>query len=129
VKNKITVVLNKIDCSQLPACLMQQDGLDIIYLSAKTRVGIDLLQEHLKNIMGYQASTEGQFTARRRHLTALETAKDAVLRGKNNLLVAKAGELLAEELRIANLALGEITGKVSSDELLGKIFATFCIGK
>ena len=72
---------------------------------------------------------KGAFTARRRHLDALRRAQACYLRGLKALEEAHAGELLAEELRLSHLALGEITGAMSSDELLGAIFSEFCIGK
>lgn len=122
---EITLVHNKIDLSNSPASIKENE----IALSAKTGEGIELLRDHLKKIMGYTGLTEGVFLARRRHLDALIRAKEFVVNGQTQLQESKAGELLAEDLRQAQLALGEITGFVSSDELLGKIFSSFCIGK
>lgn len=122
---KVTLVRNKIDLSQGVAAEKNNE----IALSAKSGEGIDLLREHLKKIMGYTGLTEGVFLARRRHLDALIRAKDFVVNGQKQLTESKAGELLAEDLRQAQHALGEITGFVSSDDLLGKIFSSFCIGK
>lgn len=122
---KVTIVRNKID---LTASEPEEQNNEIS-LSAKSGDGIELLREHLKKIMGYTGLTEGVFLARRRHLDALIRAKDLVLNGQKQLQEAKAGELLAEDLRQAQHALGEITGHVSSDALLGKIFSSFCIGK
>ena len=82
----------------------------------------------MKEVVGYQAS-EGQFLARRRHLDALDRARDLLVAGDNQLKSHRAGELLAEDLRLAHQALCEITGEFSSDDLLGKIFSSFCIGK
>jgi tRNA modification GTPase len=79
--------------------------------------------------MGLDTQIEGQFIARSRHLDALHRAALAVAAGKEQLLVNRAGELLAEELRQAHDALNEITGEFSSDDLLGRIFSSFCIGK
>ena len=79
--------------------------------------------------MGYQQKTEGQFIARRRHLDAIDTAEEHLMNADKYLHELKAGELLAEELRLAQLALSSITGEFSSDDLLGRIFADFCIGK
>ena len=79
--------------------------------------------------MGLRAGSEGEFMARRRHLDALEQARDFIENGRLQLHDQGAGELLAEDLRQAQQVLGEITGEVSSDKLLGKIFAGFCIGK
>lgn len=122
---KVSIVRNKIDLSQTSAA----ENNNEIALSAKSGEGIGLLREHLKKIMGYTGLTEGVFLARRRHLDALIRAKDFVENGQKQLNESKAGELLAEDLRQAQHALGEITGFVSSDDLLGKIFSSFCIGK
>lgn len=117
-------VFNKIDCvGRDPA---QQENA--IYLSAKSGAGLDLLIAAIKTLAGFQP-TEGKFLARRRHLTALDKAMHLLLNGQQQLSQARAGELLAEDLRLAHQALGEITGEFSSDDLLGKIFSSFCIGK
>lgn len=123
---EVTIVRNKIDLTKTAACITDDKN---IALSAKSGEGIELLREHLKKIMGYTGLTEGVFLARRRHLDALIRAKELVLNGQSQLKESKAGELLAEDLRQAQNALGEITGHVSSDALLGKIFSSFCIGK
>lgn len=125
----VTVIRNKVDLSGESEGLEQQDGFTIIRLSAQTKVGVDLLREHLKQSMGYQSSTEGGFLARRRHLQALETAEEHLERGHVQLTQFFAGELLAEELRMVQNALSEITGQFTSDDLLGNIFSSFCIGK
>ena len=91
--------------------------------------GIDLLRDHLKKCMGYGGNVEGRFSARRRHLHALHEASQYLDAGHQQLTQAGAGELLAEDLRQCQNSLGEITGKISSDDLLGKIFSSFCIGK
>lgn len=122
---EITLIRNKIDITNSPAASNEHE----IALSAKSGEGIDLLRDHLKKIMGYTGLTEGVFLARRRHLDALVRAKEFVVNGQTQLQESKAGELLAEDLRQAQHALGEITGFVSSDELLGRIFSSFCIGK
>lgn len=123
---EMTLIHNKIDLTGTSAAINNDNE---IALSAKSGDGIDLLREHLKKIMGYTGLTEGVFLARRRHLDALIRAKEFVLNGQAQLNDSKAGELLAEDLRQAQHALGEITGHISSDELLGKIFSSFCIGK
>lgn len=123
---EVTIVRNKIDLTNTQACITDDNN---IALSAKSGEGIELLREHLKKIMGYTGLTEGVFLARRRHLDALIRAKEHVLNGQAQLKESRAGELLAEDLRQAQNALGEITGHVSSDALLGKIFSSFCIGK
>jgi len=100
-----------------------------LYISAKQRLGIDALCEVLKQQMGYQADNEDLFIARRRHLQALEETQYAVDRASEQLQVFNAGELMAEELRVAQDALGQITGRFTPDDLLGEIFSSFCIGK
>ncbi|MEG9533791.1 tRNA uridine-5-carboxymethylaminomethyl(34) synthesis GTPase MnmE [Mannheimia indoligenes] len=125
----VTVIRNKVDLSGESEGLIQVDDFTVIRLSAQTKVGVDLLREHLKKSMGYQSSTEGGFLARRRHLQALETAAEHLERGYIQLTQFLAGELLAEELRLVQNALSEITGQFTSDDLLGNIFSSFCIGK
>ena len=125
----VTVIRNKVDLTGETESLVQTDNFTVIRLSAQTKVGVDLLREHLKKSMGYQSSTEGGFIARRRHLVALETAADHLQRGHVQLTQFYAGELLAEELRMVQNALSEITGQFTSDDLLGNIFSSFCIGK
>jgi len=121
----VTVVRNKIDLPEsLPVV-----GEGVIGLSAKTGEGLDALRQHIRKLAGYEDLGQGAFTARRRHLDALERAATHFSTGKMALQEAKAGELLAEELRLSHQALGEITGAVSSDDLLGRIFSQFCIGK
>ena len=80
-------------------------------------------------IMGFQGQEEGLFSARRRHLDALEQALQLVNTGRRQLSASGAGELLAEDLRQAQNKLSEITGQFTSDDLLGQIFSSFCIGK
>ena len=125
----VTVIRNKVDLSGEPEGLEQLENFTFIRLSAQTKVGVDLLREHLKKSMGYQSSTEGGFLARRRHLQALEEAAEHLARGHVQLTQFFAGELLAEELRMVQNALSEITGQFTSDDLLGNIFSSFCIGK
>jgi tRNA modification GTPase len=125
----VTIVHNKCDLTgQAPGVSVKRDNT-VIILSAKTGSGMDLLREHLKECMGFQNEGEGNFSARRRHLQALEAAAGFLRAGQEQLLNAGAGELLAEDLRQSQASLGEITGALSSDELLGKIFSSFCIGK
>lgn len=124
-----SVVYNKIDTTDRAAAISESDGISEIALSAKCGDGIDLLREHLKQKMGYNSTAEGCFMARRRHLDALQRVDDSLLRGKAQLENSQTGELLAEELRQAQHALSEITGEYSSDDLLGEIFSSFCIGK
>lgn len=128
-KMPVTVIRNKVDLSGETESVEQLDSFTLIRLSAQTHEGVGLLREHLKKSMGYQSSTEGGFIARRRHLVALETAAEHLERGHIQLTQFMAGELLAEELRMVQNALSEITGQFTSDDLLGNIFSSFCIGK
>lgn len=125
----LTVVHNKIDKSGKSASLTSEDGDTIIYLSAKTGEGMEILEKHLSDSVGYHPQDEGVFIARRRHLDALERARIAIQMGYDCLAGMGAGELLAEELRQAQNALGEITGTFTNEDLLDKIFSSFCIGK
>lgn len=126
---KITLVRNKIDLNGESAGLFTTDTATYIGISAATGAGVDSLKQHLKNIMGFSDSGESGFTARRRHLDALERANNFLASGKAQLQGYAAGELLAEDLRQAQNALGEITGEFTPDDLLGRIFSSFCIGK
>lgn len=122
--DKVSVIYNKIDLvddSQLPA--------DAIKISAKSGLGLDNLKQHLKDCIGYQSTTEGTFTARQRHIDALLAAEHSLQIGAEQLHTHAAGELLAEDLREAQNHLSEITGEFTSDDLLGRIFSSFCIGK
>lgn len=129
-----TVVLNKID---LVTELTESEGIigsegeqvPVIKLSARTGEGVEQLRTHLKEVMGYGGEGQGSFTARQRHVDALRMAQQALQQGRSQLVGAGAGELLAEDLRLAQEHLGEITGRVTPDDLLGRIFSSFCIGK
>jgi len=125
----VTRIFNKIDNSGRKAEIIETDSETDIALSAKTGDGLDILKGHLKQCMGYEQSNEGRFMARRRHIDALDNADQHLQTARYNLLELKAGELLAEELRCAQEQLNEITGEFTSDDLLGKIFSSFCIGK
>jgi len=126
---KITMVRNKIDLLAQEPAIENKNGMEVISLSAKTGAGLSLLREHLKSCMGFNVNLEGTFSARRRHLDALNQAQQALVNGQQQLLDQRAGELLAEDLRQAQHALSEITGEFTSDALLGRIFSSFCIGK
>lgn len=121
----VLVVRNKIDIAE------SRDDYDdhSIEISARTGEGIDELRARIRRLAGYRDLGEGAFTARQRHVEAIERAARHFAAGRAALADAHAGELLAEELRLAQGALGEITGDVSSDDLLGRIFSSFCIGK
>lgn len=105
-----------------------KDDGNSVYISAKQGTGLSLLKNKIKELVGYQPS-EGQFLARRRHIQALDKAKEYLATGLHQLTHHRAGELLAEDLRLAHNALSTITGEFTSDDLLGEIFSTFCIGK
>jgi tRNA modification GTPase len=100
-----------------------------VAISGETGQGLDLLREHLKGCIGFRTAGEGTFTARRRHLDVLERAGAALRRAVEQLETTRVPELLAEELRQAQVALGEITGEFTPNDLLDRIFASFCIGK
>ncbi len=126
---ELVLVRNKVDLSGTAPGLVQAASPATIALSAKTGAGLAALRDHLKATVGYQQAGETSFIARRRHLEALQVARARVEGARQRLYRERAGELVAEELRLAQQALGEITGPLASDELLGKIFASFCIGK
>ena len=100
-----------------------------VFLSARTGAGVEALRERLKALAGYESGVEGLFMARRRHLTALDDALAALDSARSGLDEGAGSELAAEDLRLAQRALGEITGELTADDLLGRIFAAFCIGK
>jgi tRNA modification GTPase len=124
-----SVIHNKIDLSNRAAGITNISGSVEIALSAKTGAGLDVLRQHLKESVGFQPAGEGTFIARRRHLDAIRRAQDCLIQGKVRLNESRAGELLAEELRLAQQALSEITGEFTPEDLLGRIFSSFCIGK
>lgn len=124
----VTRVLNKADLSGAPAGADPHTP-DTFVISATTGAGLEALREHLKTVAGYQGAEQSRFSARRRHITALEQALTALDHGRHQLHQHAAGELLAEDLRAAQQALEEITGAFTADDLLGRIFSSFCIGK
>ncbi|MGO2414663.1 MULTISPECIES: tRNA uridine-5-carboxymethylaminomethyl(34) synthesis GTPase MnmE [Cobetia] len=141
---RLTLVRNKIDTSgetpgltdahavtddQAGSLELARHQASVVRISARDNQGLDALRNHLKDIMGFTGTAEGRFSARRRHLDALERAGESLDNGEAQLLGASAGELLAEDLRAAQMALSEITGEFSADDLLGEIFGSFCIGK
>lgn len=122
------VINNKIDLNKIPASLNTNPLFTEVSLSAKSGEGFNLFVSSLKELCGYSES-ENNFVARGRHIEALDNARDYILQGKQQLIINQAGELLADDLRQAQHYLGLITGAVSSDDLLGEIFSSFCIGK
>ena len=125
----ITLINNKADLSDLTPGIRESNDYTTINLSAKSGQGVEFLQHHIKKMAGLLNQTEGQFTARRRHLDALSHALDLLSVGQQQLHDSGAGELLAEDLRQAQNQLSSITGEFSADDLLGEIFSSFCIGK
>lgn len=125
----LTLVRNKVDLSGEEVGFDQIGDTPVFRLSASLNQGIDALAQHLKDCMGFNQNGEGQFIARRRHIDAIERAAEHLSIGHQQLHDHLAGELLAEELRLTQQALNEITGEFSSNDLLGRIFSSFCIGK
>jgi len=119
-------VHNKIDVSRETSRIEKYENEQHVFLSAKTGDGIASLQKTLLEIVGYQPGGEGVFMARARHLKALEEVEQHL---DQAMLQMHAAELVAEELRCAQEALGSITGEFTPDDLLGEIFSRFCIGK
>ncbi|MCB1875016.1 MAG: tRNA uridine-5-carboxymethylaminomethyl(34) synthesis GTPase MnmE [Chromatiales bacterium] len=126
---RITVLRTKIDRSGHAPALSRSTIGERIHLSAHTGAGMELLRNHLLSCVGYQAAGEHSFMARRRHLDALSRAQQTVVNAETLLVEGHTAELVAEELRAAQESLSEITGQFTSDDLLGKIFSSFCIGK
>lgn len=123
-----TVIYAKCDAAAAPTTVPRQ-AQAAIAVSTVTGQGIDELQEHLRSLAGDDAETEGTFSARARHVGALCRADRHVARACEALSEGEGLELVAEELRLAQAALGEVCGEYTSDDLLGEIFSTFCIGK
>ena len=126
---RIIIIRNKIDLKQEKASIDREMDFNVIKLSAKTGDGLTLLFSFLKKCAGYTISSEGNFSARRRHLEALTKTEVALCNGLIKLKGNHFFELLAEDLFIAQNCLGEITGQFTTNDLLGKIFSSFCIGK
>ena len=128
------IIFNKIDLlnSEAPG-LSRVSYLDYsipaISLSAKENAGMNLLRDYIKEAIGFNANEEGVFIARQRHLTALGNAKRLVESALELLVTSSSLELIAEDLRFAQIQLGAITGEFTSDDLLGEIFSNFCVGK
>ncbi|MEO7014694.1 MAG: tRNA uridine-5-carboxymethylaminomethyl(34) synthesis GTPase MnmE [Dokdonella sp.] len=123
------VVHNKIDLDTGAARHEVIDGVPHVWLSARTGAGLELMVDALRKAAGYGEGPDGAFSARTRHVEAIERAREHMHAAHFALTEQRAGELAAEELRQVQQALGEVTGDFSSDDLLGRIFADFCIGK
>jgi len=131
---KLTLLHNKADligAAQSDPDSVQINGQEIprFYVSALTGAGLDLLRKHLREQAGFHPGNEGVFAARKRHLAALHDAQGFMQAANQQLQDQGALELLAEDLRLAQKALARITGEFTSDDLLGEIFSSFCIGK
>ena len=130
--NALTLFINnKIDLCETGESNkpQEQNSFQVISISAKQRLGLEQLANAINKHYEIDNTSENTFTARRRHLKQIEIALESLTQGQQQLKNNAAGELLAEDLRQVQNALGEITGKVSSDDLLGEIFSSFCIGK
>jgi tRNA modification GTPase len=125
----VTLVFNKIDLTDSAARLDEAAVPPRVFLSARTGAGVDLLRTHLKATVGYRETESGALAARRRHLDALQRARQHVQSAADILSSTRAFELFAEDLRLAQQDLSEITGEFTSEDLLGEIFGSFCIGK
>ncbi len=125
----VTLLMNKIDLTGARPASTMEAGMSCIWVSAHTGEGLDLVREHLQQSVGLQPLESGALSARRRHLDALRRALELVRAAAVALDASGASELFAEDLRLAQRALGEITGEFTSDDLLGEIFGSFCIGK
>ena len=133
ILTRCTLIYNKIDLlDNVPgkdSVLYKNKELSIIRLSAKQGTGIGMLRDHLKTCAGFRPTEETAFVARERHLAELKKAENLI---KHSVLQLSKGshlELVAEDLRLAQNHLGAITGEFTSDDLLGEIFSSFCIGK
>ena len=133
ILTRCTLIYNKIDlldnAPSKDTILYKNKELSKIYLSAKQGTGIGMLRDHLKTCAGFRPTEETAFVARERHLAELKKAEKLI---KNSLLQLSKGshlELVAEDLRLAQNHLSTITGEFTSDDLLGEIFSSFCIGK
>jgi tRNA modification GTPase len=124
----VLVVHNKSDLADRSA-VVHEGALEHLHLSATSGAGLDALRASIRAHAGCAEGSDGGFSARARHVAALHRVRDALARARERLVHDRAGELVAEELRVAQQALSEITGAFSSDDLLGAIFAGFCIGK
>jgi tRNA modification GTPase len=125
----VTLIFNKIDIAEGLPMADTVSGPPRIHVSAVTGAGLAALRSHLKGCVSFQTAGNGSISARKRHLEALSRARQCVETASRELQQRHAGELVAEELRLAQLALEEVTGVFTADDLLGRIFGSFCIGK
>jgi len=129
IETRLTIILNKMDLMDVNAYFPIGAAYNEFLISVKNQEGISALREHLKKLLGASQTGEGRFIARRRHLDALERAEKTLVSMEDRMENCRTVELLAEDLREVQRILGEITGEFSSDDLLGEIFSTFCVGK
>ncbi len=132
INKNILIILNKIDLD--PEYLsgnIQSIGseFEIIQISAKNNIGLEQIKKYIKNKAGLVNTEENIFTARERHVLALTKALEFLQQAEENINFKISGDLIAEDLRLAHNELGNITGKMTADDLLGEIFGSFCIGK
>ena len=125
----VCIAMNKCDLSGLEPGPYASEERNRVALSALNGAGIPDLRRLIRDLAGGSSASSGTFTARRRHLDALARARGHLEQARAGLLSNAGTELVAEDLRLAQQALGEITGTLSADDLLGRIFASFCIGK
>ena len=125
----VTTIRNKVDLSGEPPGAGPNAAPPVFHVSATTGAGIDPLRAHLREVLAGGADAGGAFSARRRHLDALDHAVTAIEAARAELVSSGAGELAAEQLRRAQECLGPITGTVTTENLLAEIFGRFCIGK
>lgn len=128
---RVTLVFNKVDLLATSLEIQQSrvETHSVIYISAKTGAGLSTLKAHLLKMAGINGGFEGRIVARRRHVVALQQTLDYLVLAKARLPNSEEWELVAEDLRQAQGVLGTITGVVTTDDLLGEIFSSFCIGK
>jgi tRNA modification GTPase len=125
----VTLVFNKSDLVDHDALLEECEDPPRLWLSARTGSGLTLLRGHLKARIGFSIADAGNVSARQRHLDALTRARRHIEAAQEHLRTHRAGELMAQEFKEAQAALAEITGEFTSEDLLARIFASFCIGK
>jgi tRNA modification GTPase len=125
-----TIIRNKIDLtSEPPGIVRDEDGVTVLAISALTGAGLEDLRAHLSSVVGYQPHAGACLSARTRHIDALRQAGLRLQEARSRLAGGHSPEIVAEELRLAHQSLAEITGEISSEDLLGRIFSSFCVGK
>ncbi len=123
------LVFNKCDLSGAQAGSFRHEGREALRVCAATGDGLDELRKAIRSLAGLDERLEGTFTARARHLDALRLTQGHLRAARGHLVAGGTAELAAEELRLAHEALGAITGRITTEDLLGAVFSRFCIGK